>query len=88
LFALSFFVVRFRSKRRARASLTGIFSYVTIGRLIIVHMLLALSGQIANCFKMYERSDLAPLRAAVLADRINVLIFPAVEFTKLDAALF
>jgi len=51
-------------------------------------MLLALSGQIANCFKMYERSDLAPLRAAVLADRINVLIFPAVEFTKLDAALF
>jgi len=50
-------------------------------------MHLAFSGQIANNFKMYARSDLPPLRAAALAEFINNLIFPAVDLTKFEAAL-
>jgi len=50
-------------------------------------MLLAFSGQIANCFIIHARSDLLPLRAAALAEFINNLIFPAVDLIKFEAAL-
>jgi len=50
-------------------------------------MLFAFSGQIANNFKIYARSDLPPLRAAALAKFINNLIFPAVDLIKFETTL-